>query len=167
MLWRCIFRLFTYRFLNSQNREEIRNSSLEELLKTVKNDPYKIPDMIPDKAHGLAGYSLGETNEKYHEAGYDAFITGLCFIALSNRYSNARLKGVYLKCIILSIYWNCTLSIALNFLLTLGSLKNDHRTRQVIWNDCFSYSAWCCKGLKIRRKEHLLLTVFRLGPKIW
>ena len=69
------------------NREEIRNSSLEELLKTVKNDPYKIPDMIPDKTQGLAGYSLGETNEKYHEAGYDAFITGLCFIALSNRYA--------------------------------------------------------------------------------
>jgi hypothetical protein len=33
----------------------------------------------------LAGYSLDETNEKYHEAGFDAFITGLCFIALSNR----------------------------------------------------------------------------------
>ena len=23
--------------------------------------------------------------QKYHEAGYDAFITGLCFIAMSNR----------------------------------------------------------------------------------
>jgi poly(A)-specific ribonuclease len=74
-------------YFKTQNREEIRNSSLEELLKTVKNDPYKIPEMIPDKSQGLAGYSLGETNEKYHEAGYDAFITGLCFIALSNRYA--------------------------------------------------------------------------------
>ena len=67
-------------------REEIRNSSLEELLRTVTSSPYKIPDMVPEKMSGLAGYSLGETNEKYHEAGYDAFITGLCFIALANRF---------------------------------------------------------------------------------
>ena len=66
-------------------REEIRNSSLETLLMTVKSDPYTIPEMVQDKIEGLAGYSLGETNEKYHEAGYYAFVTGLCFIAMSNR----------------------------------------------------------------------------------
>ena len=69
------------------------------MLKTVKNDPYKIPDMIPYKTQGLAGYSLGETNEKYHEAGYDAFITGLCFIALSNRYAKQILLVQFFKTI--------------------------------------------------------------------
>ena len=77
-------------------REEIRNSSLETLLMTVKSDPYTIPEMVQDKIEGLAGYSLGETNEKYHEAGYDAFVTGLCFIAMSNRlHSQVINKEVY------------------------------------------------------------------------
>ena len=32
------------------------------------------------------GYEMGDNVvQKYHEAGYDAFITGLCFIAMSNR----------------------------------------------------------------------------------
>ena len=71
-------------------REEIRNSSLEGLLMTVKNDPFKIPEMVPGE---IEGYSLGESNEKYHEAGYDAFITGLCFIAMSNRFVNSSHLG--------------------------------------------------------------------------
>ena len=29
---------------------------------------------------GSVGYKVGD--EKYHEAGYDAFVTGLCFIAM-------------------------------------------------------------------------------------
>ena len=66
-------------------REEIRNSSLEGLLMTVKNDPYKIPEMVPGE---VDGYSIAEAKEKYHEAGYDAFITGLCFIAMANRLVN-------------------------------------------------------------------------------
>ena len=57
----------------------------EELLKTVSLDPYRLPKMKPDTEHGLSGYSLGDSNEKFHEAGFDAFVTGLCFIAMSNR----------------------------------------------------------------------------------
>ncbi|TRY79724.1 hypothetical protein TCAL_13099 [Tigriopus californicus] len=61
-------------------RDEIFNSSLEELKNTLMTAPFHMPDV---KAVSVdSGYEL--ESEKYHEAGYDAFITGLCFIAMSN-----------------------------------------------------------------------------------
>ena len=60
-------------------REEIANTSLEELLKTVSQAPFKLPKVESDDES--SGYEMGDKAiEKYHEAGYDAFITGLCFI---------------------------------------------------------------------------------------
>ena len=63
-------------------REEIANTSLEELLKTVSQAPFKLPKVESDDES--SGYEMGDKAiEKYHEAGYDAFITGLCFIGKS------------------------------------------------------------------------------------
>ena len=62
-------------------KQEIFNSSLEELYKTVQYAPYSLPEVKP--AEAALGYSQG--GERYHEAGYDAYITGLCFIAMANR----------------------------------------------------------------------------------
>jgi len=62
-------------------KQEIFNSSLEELHKAVKLPPYDLPP-VPPKYAG-AGYKVDSSN--YHEAGFDAYITGLCFIAMSNR----------------------------------------------------------------------------------
>ena len=62
-------------------KDEISNSSLEELMNTVSQKPYEMPKIEPHMSD--CGYNL--TTEKYHEAGYDAFVTGLCFIAMSNR----------------------------------------------------------------------------------
>ena len=62
-------------------KQEILNSSLEELFKAVQQSPYHLPRLTPKCAE--LGYSEGA--DKYHEAAYDAFITGLCFIAMSNR----------------------------------------------------------------------------------
>ena len=42
-----------------------------------------MPKVLSDSDH--AGYELGEQGEKYHEAGYDAFVTGLSFISLARR----------------------------------------------------------------------------------
>jgi len=56
-------------------------------LKTVSVDPYKLPLLSPDFEDDIAGYSISDSNEKFHEAGFDAFVTGLCFIAMSNRFS--------------------------------------------------------------------------------
>ena len=63
-------------------KQEIFNSSLEELYKAVQAAPYSLPAVRPAEA-GL-GYT--EDCGRYHEAGYDAYITGLCFIAMANRY---------------------------------------------------------------------------------
>ena len=62
-------------------KQEIYNSSLEELYRTVQSAPYQLPKMTAAEP-GL-GYSEG--CDRYHEAGYDAYITGLCFIAMANR----------------------------------------------------------------------------------
>ena len=61
-------------------KQEIYNSSLEELYKTVQCAPYSLPEV--NSAEAGLGYCQGD---KYHEAGYDAYITGLCFIAMANR----------------------------------------------------------------------------------
>ena len=31
------------------------------------------------------GYDLESSDERYHEAGYDAFLTGLCYLAMTSR----------------------------------------------------------------------------------
>lgn len=62
-------------------KQEILNSSLEELFKAVQQTPYSLPRLTARTEE--LGYSLGAG--KYHEAAYDAFVTGLCFIAMSNR----------------------------------------------------------------------------------
>ena len=62
-------------------KQEIMNSSLEELYKAVQQSPYSLPTVTPLTPE--LGYS--QDDERYHEAGYDAYITGLCFIAMSNR----------------------------------------------------------------------------------
>ena len=62
-------------------REDIPNSALNELKKRLELPPFQMPAVKPSSEG--AGYDLG--SDKYHEAGYDAFVTGLCFIGLSNR----------------------------------------------------------------------------------
>ena len=62
-------------------KQEIYQSSLDQLHRTVQSSPYQLPE-ISAAEPGL-GYEEG--CERYHEAGYDAYITGLCFIAMSNR----------------------------------------------------------------------------------
>jgi len=62
-------------------KDEISNSSLEGMMEIVSKEPYKMPECPPKTAD--SGYDLSST--KYHEAGYDAFATGMCLIAMSNR----------------------------------------------------------------------------------
>ncbi|XP_012226535.1 poly(A)-specific ribonuclease PARN [Linepithema humile] len=64
----------------SQNfKERVSSSNLNVLLDIVSKSPFSIPDVEP-----IEGRSYSVSTEKSHEAGYDAYITGLCFIALSN-----------------------------------------------------------------------------------
>lgn len=64
---------------SQQFKEHVTSSNLNLLLDIMSKSPFSIPDVEP-----VEGYSYSVSTEKSHEAGYDAYITGLCFIALSN-----------------------------------------------------------------------------------
>ncbi|XP_012289012.1 poly(A)-specific ribonuclease PARN isoform X2 [Orussus abietinus] len=57
----------------------VRMSHLHILLETVSKEPFTMP-----KVEGVEGRCYSTQTDKTHEAGYDAYITGLCFISLSN-----------------------------------------------------------------------------------
>ncbi|XP_017879496.1 poly(A)-specific ribonuclease PARN-like isoform X2 [Ceratina calcarata] len=63
-------------------RDSVVSSNLSVLFETVGKRPFRIPEMGP-VVEGRT-YSTSEV-DKSHEAGYDAFLTGVCFVALSNR----------------------------------------------------------------------------------
>ncbi|XP_076228203.1 poly(A)-specific ribonuclease PARN isoform X3 [Nomia melanderi] len=64
---------------SQQFKEKIPSSNLNELLESVSKSPFEISEIIP-----IDGRSYSTSAEKCHEAGYDAYITGICFIALCN-----------------------------------------------------------------------------------
>jgi hypothetical protein len=53
-------------------REDIPNSALNELTRRMEDKPFEMPDVRPSEDG--SGYEIG--SDKYHEAGYDAFVTG-------------------------------------------------------------------------------------------
>uniref|UniRef100_A0A7N6AMS4 Poly(A)-specific ribonuclease PARN n=1 Tax=Anabas testudineus TaxID=64144 RepID=A0A7N6AMS4_ANATE len=57
--------------------ELITYTSLAELEKQLKESPFK-----PPQVEGFLSYNTAQ--EQLHEAGYDAYITGLCFISMAN-----------------------------------------------------------------------------------
>uniref|UniRef100_A0A7N5ZXW5 Poly(A)-specific ribonuclease RNA-binding domain-containing protein n=1 Tax=Anabas testudineus TaxID=64144 RepID=A0A7N5ZXW5_ANATE len=60
--------------------ELITYTSLAELEKQLKESPFKPPQV--ETAEGFLSYNTAQ--EQLHEAGYDAYITGLCFISMAN-----------------------------------------------------------------------------------
>ncbi|XP_023814352.1 poly(A)-specific ribonuclease PARN [Oryzias latipes] len=79
----CVFpRLLDTKLMASTQpfKELINNTSLAELEKQVKESPFKAPAV--ETAEGFPSYDTAQ--EQLHEAGYDAFITGLCFISMAN-----------------------------------------------------------------------------------
>ncbi len=65
--------------MTSPLKEDIPNSTLEEMIKTLNQRPFKLSKVSSAKQH--PGYEL-ESTDKYHEAGYDAFITGKLNISI-------------------------------------------------------------------------------------
>ena len=70
---------------SSPLKEEIPGTSLEELHKILD-----IPKVPSAKDH--PGYDQVD-NDKYHEAGYDAYVTGLCLIGLNNKLAKIAKKS--------------------------------------------------------------------------
>ncbi|KAK2494752.1 hypothetical protein MC885_001987 [Smutsia gigantea] len=58
----------------------INNTSLAELEKRLKETPFNPPKV--ESAEGFPSYDTA--SEQLHEAGYDAYITGLCFISMAS-----------------------------------------------------------------------------------
>ncbi|GAB5583056.1 poly(A)-specific ribonuclease PARN isoform X1 [Prionailurus iriomotensis] len=61
-------------------RDIINNTSLAELEKRLKETPFNPPKV--ESAEGFPSYDTA--TEQLHEAGYDAYITGLCFLSMAN-----------------------------------------------------------------------------------
>ncbi|KAM9362822.1 poly(A)-specific ribonuclease PARN [Symphorus nematophorus] len=79
----CVFpRLLDTKLMASTQpfKEMITNTSLAELEKQLKENPFKSPQV--ETAEGFTSYDTAQ--EQLHEAGYDAYITGLCFISMAN-----------------------------------------------------------------------------------
>lgn len=79
----CVFpRLLDTKLMSSTQpfKELIHNTSLAELEKRLKEGPFKAPKVVT--AEGFPSYDTAQ--EQLHEAGYDAYITGLCFISMAN-----------------------------------------------------------------------------------
>uniref|UniRef100_A0A8B9FYC0 Poly(A)-specific ribonuclease PARN n=1 Tax=Amazona collaria TaxID=241587 RepID=A0A8B9FYC0_9PSIT len=85
------FNLFSYYFVSrlldtklmastQPFKEIINNTSLAELEKRLKEVPFSSPKV--ESADGFPSYDTA--SEQLHEAGYDAYITGLCFISMAN-----------------------------------------------------------------------------------
>lgn len=92
-------------FSHVVSQEHITNTSLAELEKRLKESPFKSPQVgesvdpareppsssrladsfclsPTETAEGFPSYDTAQ--EQLHEAGYDAYITGLCFISMAN-----------------------------------------------------------------------------------
>ncbi|XP_039632480.1 poly(A)-specific ribonuclease PARN [Polypterus senegalus] len=79
----CVFpRLLDTKLMASTHpfKELINNTSLAELEKRLKETPFISPKV--ESAEGFPSYNTA--SEQLHEAGYDAYITGLCFISMAN-----------------------------------------------------------------------------------
>uniref|UniRef100_A0A674CVI1 Poly(A)-specific ribonuclease PARN n=1 Tax=Salmo trutta TaxID=8032 RepID=A0A674CVI1_SALTR len=76
----CVLPEVQTRTIYMNAMELINITSLAELQKQLKESPFKSPKVVT--AEGFPSYDTAQ--EQLHEAGYDAYITGLCFISMAN-----------------------------------------------------------------------------------
>lgn len=62
----------------------ITSSTLEDLRETLSHPPFKPVIVQEVQSSESMEHSDERTNSKYHQAGYDSFITGHCFILMNN-----------------------------------------------------------------------------------
>ncbi|CAH0398043.1 unnamed protein product [Chilo suppressalis] len=84
----CMFpRLLDTKYMSSLPpfKDKINSSVLQHLFTTLSDEPFALP-----KADSENGRGYNRTEEKHHEAGYDAYVTGLCFLAMYSHLSRMR-----------------------------------------------------------------------------
>lgn len=67
-------------------------TALELLLKQLRSRPSCVPPV-----ESKPGYGYNQDKAKYHEAGYDAFVTGMCFLGLCQQLGKIKDHSVELK----------------------------------------------------------------------
>ncbi|CAG5051829.1 unnamed protein product [Parnassius apollo] len=85
----CMFpRLLDTKYMSSLPpfKDKVNSSVLQHLLATLSEPPFSVP-----KAESVAGRGYQRADDKAHEAGYDAYVTGLCFLAMHAHL--ARMRG--------------------------------------------------------------------------
>ncbi|CAK1546976.1 unnamed protein product [Leptosia nina] len=85
----CMFpRILDTKYMSSLPpfKDKVNSSVLQHLLATLSESPFSLPEI--DSAEGR-GYKYAD--DKQHEAGYDAYVTGLCFLAMHTHL--ARMRG--------------------------------------------------------------------------
>uniref|UniRef100_L7M4H9 Putative polya-specific ribonuclease parn n=1 Tax=Rhipicephalus pulchellus TaxID=72859 RepID=L7M4H9_RHIPC len=73
-------------------KDSFVTTALELLLKQLRNRPSCVPPVESENGYG---YSLNQT--KYHEAGYDAYVTGMCLLGLCQQLGKYKDHSVELK----------------------------------------------------------------------
>ncbi|CAH0579030.1 unnamed protein product [Chrysodeixis includens] len=84
----CMFpKLLDTKYMSSMPpfKDKVTSSVLNELLITFNQKPFSLP-----KVGSVEGRGYSRLDDKEHEAGYDAYITGLCFLAMLSHLSPAR-----------------------------------------------------------------------------
>ncbi|XP_063896141.1 poly(A)-specific ribonuclease PARN [Helicoverpa armigera] len=84
----CMFpKLLDTKYMSSLPpfKDKLNSNVLPELLATLTEPPFTLP-----KVDSLEGRGYSHLDEKEHEAGYDAYITGLCFLAMHAHLSRMR-----------------------------------------------------------------------------
>ncbi|CAH2037934.1 unnamed protein product, partial [Iphiclides podalirius] len=85
----CMFpRLLDTKYMSSLPpfKDKVNSSVLQHLLVTLSEPPFSLP-----KAESVEGRGYRHADDKHHEAGYDAYVTGLCFLAMHQHL--ARMRG--------------------------------------------------------------------------
>ncbi|XP_045497210.1 poly(A)-specific ribonuclease PARN-like isoform X1 [Colias croceus] len=85
----CMFpRLLDTKYMSSLPpfKDKVNSSVLQHLLATLSEPPFALP-----KITSLDGRGYEHLADKQHEAGYDAYITGVCFLAMHAHL--ARMRG--------------------------------------------------------------------------
>nr|AGC92706.2 poly(A)-specific ribonuclease PARN-like protein [Heliconius erato] len=84
----CMFpRLLDTKYMSSLPpfKDKVASTVLPHLLQTLSEPPFALPEIpsLPSR-----GYTCAQ--DKQHEAGYDAYVTGLCFLAMHAHVTRMR-----------------------------------------------------------------------------
>ncbi|CAF4900755.1 unnamed protein product [Pieris macdunnoughi] len=85
----CMFpRILDTKYMSSLPpfKDKVNSSILQHLLATLSEPPFSLPDI-----GSVDGRGYCQTDDKQHEAGYDAYVTGLCFLSMHAHL--ARMRG--------------------------------------------------------------------------